>query len=73
MCEVRNLGVPVWKTGGVLKNFKEANEFSKRYRFPIDFSTGYDAYLKINKQASGIRSYNEMVRLVIAYELQLKK
>jgi hypothetical protein len=58
---------------GVLKNFKEANEFSKRYRFPIDFSTGYDAYLKINKQASGIRSYNEMVRLVIAYELQLKK
>ena len=54
---------------GVLKNFKEANEFSKRYRFPIDFSSTYDAYLKANNQASGIHSYNEMVALVIAYEL----
>ncbi len=55
---------------GILKNFREANEFSKKYRFPINFSSGYDAYLKLNKQKSGIRSYNEMVRLVIAYELK---
>jgi len=53
---------------GVLKNFREANEFTKRYRSPIDFSSGYDAYLKLNNQKSGIKSYNEMVQLLIAYE-----
>jgi hypothetical protein len=58
---------------GILKNFKEGNEFNKKYRFPIDFSTGYDTYLKLNKQTSGIRSYNEMVKLVIAYELRNNK
>jgi len=57
---------------GILKNFRAAYEFSRRYRFPVDFSSTYDTYLKINKQKSGIGSYNEMVRLVIAYELQLK-
>jgi len=57
---------------GILKNFKEANEFSKKYRFPINFSGGYDAYLKLNNQKSGIHSYNEMVGLVIAYELKQK-
>jgi hypothetical protein len=57
---------------GILKNFQAAYEFSNRYHFPIDFSSTYDTYLKINKQKSGIRSYNEMVRLVIAYELKKK-
>ncbi len=54
---------------GVLKNFNEARIFHQKYRFPVDFSTTYDSYLKLNNQQSGIRSYNEMVRLVIAYEL----
>ncbi len=58
---------------GVLKNFKQAQIFHRKYRFPIDFSSTYDSYLKINNQKSGIRSYNEMVRLVIAYELQQSK
>ncbi len=53
---------------GVLKNFKEAQIFHQKYRFPIDFSSTYDSYLKLNNQKSGIRSYNEMVQLVIAYE-----
>jgi len=55
---------------GTLKNFKEANEFTRRYRSPVDFSTGYDAYLKLNNQKSGIHSYNEMVSLLISYETQ---
>ena len=57
---------------GILKNFKEARVFNLKYRFPIDFSKSYDAYLKLNQQKSGIRSYNEMVGLVIAYELNIK-
>jgi len=55
---------------GVLKNFLEAQHFHQKHRFPVDFSKSYDAYLKLNNQKSGIRSYNEMVQLVIAYELQ---
>ncbi len=55
---------------GVLRNFQQANEFSKKYKFPVNFSAGYDTYLKINQQKSGLQSYNEMVGLVIAYELQ---
>jgi len=58
---------------GVVKNFKQANEFSKRYQFPINFSKGYDAYLKLNQQKTGIQSYNEMVSLLIAYELSKNK
>lgn len=54
---------------GVLKNFNEARIFHQKYRFPLDFSTTYDSYLKLNNQQSGIHSYNEMVKLVIAYEL----
>ena len=57
---------------GVLKNFKEAQEFHQKYKASVDFSSTYDSYLKLNKQKSGIRSYNEMVKLVIAYEFQKK-
>ena len=56
---------------GVLKNFKEAYEFTKRYKFPIDFTDTYDVYLKANNQHAGIKSYNKMVGLVIAFELRL--
>jgi hypothetical protein len=55
---------------GVLKNYREAYAFSRAHQFPIDFSSTYDAYLKMNKQKSGIKSYNEMVSLLIAYELK---
>ncbi len=55
---------------GIMKNFSEARQFSEKYKFPIDFSQGYDIYLKMNKQASGIHSYNEVVHLLIAYHLQ---
>ena len=55
---------------GILKNYHEAYNFSQTHQFPIDFSSTYDAYLKINKQKSGIKSYNEMVSLLIAYALK---
>ncbi len=55
---------------GILKNYKQAGDFSSAHRFPIDFSSSYDAYLKLNKQKSGIKSYNEMVSLLIAYSLK---
>jgi hypothetical protein len=53
---------------GILKNYSEAFQFSKTHQFPIDFSSTYDAYLKMNKQKSGIKSYSEMLSLLIAYE-----
>ncbi len=55
---------------GIFKNYHEAYNFSQAHQFPIDFSSTYDAYLKMNKQKSGIKSYNEMVSLLIAYELK---
>ena len=55
---------------GILKNYTEAGDFMKAHQFPIDFSSSYDAYLKLNKQKSGIKSYNEMVSLLIAYTLK---
>ena len=76
LVELRHYDPKIYKTylkklhKGVLKNFIEAQIFHKKYRFPIDFSSTYDSYLKLNNQKSGIHSYNEMVQLVIAYELQ---
>ena len=54
---------------GILKNFKEVNDFWNNYKNPfgIIFDKTYDFYLKANGQKSGIKSYNEMVGLVINY------
>ena len=54
---------------GILKNFKEVNDFWKKYKNPFEifFDKAYDSYLKVNGQKSGIKSYNEMVGLVINY------
>ena len=54
---------------GILKNFKEINDFWKKYENPFEiiFEKTYDSYLKANGQKSGIESYNEMVGLVINY------
>jgi len=54
---------------GVLKNFREATEFWEKYDNPFEviFDKTYDTYLKANGQSSGIKSYNEMVGLVINY------
>jgi hypothetical protein len=57
---------------GVLKNFREAASFWKKYQNPLEpyFKKGYDSYLKANGQAMGIQSYNAMVGMVIEYSLQ---
>ena len=36
------------------------------------FKESYDVYLKANGQESGIKTYNQMVAFLIAYDLQNK-
>ena len=54
---------------GILKNFKELSEFWIRYQNPLQpfIKKGYDSYLKVNGQKKGIKSYNAMTALVVAY------
>ena len=54
---------------GILKNFKEVTDFWKKYENPFEviFDKTYDSFLKANGQKSGIKSYHEMVGLVINY------
>ncbi len=60
---------------GILKNYKEVNDFWKKYKNPFEiiFDKTYDSYLKANGQKSGIKSYNEMVGLVINYHKNEKQ
>ena len=60
---------------GVLKNFQQVNDFWKKYENPLEiiFEKTYDSYLKANGQKSGIKSYNEMVGLVINYHKNEKR
>ena len=59
---------------GILKNLKEVRDFWKKYKNPFEviFDKTYDSYLKANGQKSGIKSYNEMVGLVINYHKNVK-
>ena len=54
---------------GVLNNLKETSDFWKKYENPFEmiFEKTYDTYLKANGESSGLKSYNEMVGLVINY------
>lgn len=54
---------------GIIKNFKALSLFWKQYENPFEFifEKTYDSYLKANGQKTGIKSYNEMVGLVINY------
>lgn len=60
---------------GILKNFKEVNDFWRKYENPFEiiFDKTYDNYLKVNGQKNGINSYNEMVGLVINYHKNEKR
>jgi hypothetical protein len=60
---------------GVLIDFKESSEFWDQYRNPIEslIKKGYNSYLKANKQANGIQSYNYVVDLIISYYEDSKK
>ena len=59
---------------GILKNFAESRDFWEEYKNPFEpfFKESYDAYLKANGQESGIKTYNQIVAFLIAYDLQNK-
>lgn len=54
---------------GIIKDFKESSEFWKKYKNPFEplIKKGYNVYLESNNQKDGIKSYNYVVDLLIAY------
>jgi hypothetical protein len=52
---------------GVRKNYMEEYRFYTKHKTKYDASKVYDSYLKLNKQKLGIKSYNQMIKLLIAY------
>jgi hypothetical protein len=54
---------------GVLNNLFEISQFWMYYKNPLEpiIKKGYDSYLKANGQSRGLKSYNDMVGLVVAY------
>lgn len=54
---------------GILKNYQEISTFWKAYQNPIEpfFEAFYDRFLKVNNQPQGMKSYHEMVGLLVNY------
>jgi len=54
---------------GILKNYKEANNFWQMYQNPLEpaFKITYNSFLKANHQEKGIDSYNYVVALLVNY------
>ncbi len=54
---------------GILKNYKESEDFWKQYDTFIDkgFHVFYDNFLKMNKQKDGMESYSKFVNLMVNY------
>lgn len=54
---------------GILKNYKEAEEFWDSYENPLEplFKLSYNSFLKANNQAKGMESYNYVVALLVNY------
>ncbi len=54
---------------GIKKDFKHSNEFWNSFENPLEplIKKGYNAYLKSNKQAKGVDSYNYVVDLFVQY------
>jgi hypothetical protein len=54
---------------GVRGNFKELREFWKDFENPLEpvFKSAFNKYLEVNRQKDGIRSYNRVVALMVAY------
>ncbi len=57
---------------GVKANFQEMNEFWNRYENPMEpvFKSVFNSFLKANNQTEGIKSYNAVVSLLVAYHKQ---
>ncbi len=54
---------------GILKNYKESQDFWDSYQSPIEtgFHAFYDRFLKINQQKEGMDSYSKFVNLMVNY------
>ena len=54
---------------GILKNYKESDDFWDQYDTFIDkgFHSFYDSFLKINQQKDGISSYSKFIDLIVNY------
>ena len=54
---------------GILKNYKEAEEFWDSYQNPLEplFKLSYNSFLKANNQVNGMESYNYVVALLVNY------
>ena len=59
---------------GVLKNMQESQVFWNSYQNPFEgvFKNIFNLFLKANKQPKGIKSYNQMVGMLINYNKQNK-
>ena len=57
---------------GVLENFKESNRFWKTHQNPLSpyFESVFNRFLKMNNQAQGVKSYGQIVQLLLAYHAQ---
>ena len=70
----KELTKEVWKTvnKGIIKDFKASYKHWQQYENPIEpyLKKGYSSYLKANNQNNGIKSYNYVVDLLIAYNIQ---
>jgi hypothetical protein len=54
---------------GILKNYKESEDFWKQYDTIIDkgFHAFYDNFLKFNQQKDGMESYSKFINLLVNY------
>jgi len=57
---------------GVIKNFQESNRFWEMYQNPLSpyFESIFNRFLKMNNQAQGVKSYGQIVQLLLAYHAQ---
>lgn len=56
---------------GVKANYQEVIDFWKQYQNPLEpvFKSAFNTFLKANKQKKGIKSYNQVVSLIVNYHL----
>ncbi|MCX2720428.1 DUF3810 domain-containing protein [Lentiprolixibacter aurantiacus] len=56
---------------GVKANYQEVTDFWKQYENPLEpiFKSAFNTFLKANKQKKGIKSYNQVVSLIVNYHL----
>lgn len=54
---------------GIIKNYIESNKFWEEYNNPLEpiFKNSFNAFLKVNNQDEGIKSYSYVVTLLVNY------